>query len=772
MRTDSTRLLIVRTAGRTVDLVAGSSVVVGRAEECDLVVEHPEVSRSHLRLQRADDHVLAFDLDSRRGTWLDGERLSGVRHLPVPSEVRLGAHGPVVRVEAGPREPTPRHTGAPHHALAETGDMLIVGRGPDCDVRVPHDMMVSQRHARVVLEAGGAVVTDLDSHNGTFVNGQRVSRAPLGVRDELSVGRHRFRLRGGMLRPRSDDGQVTFAARGLGFTLRDGRALLDDISFSLPRHSLLAVVGPSGAGKSTLLSALTGRQPPSQGHVLYNGRDLHARLDELRDRIGLVPQQDIVHGPLSVRAALRAAADLRFPADADPEEKEARIEEVVAELGLTAHIDTRVSALSGGQRKRASVAMELLTKPPLLFLDEPTSGLDPGMDKQLMGTLRELADSGRTVIVITHSTESLELCDRVLFLAPGGRTAFFGPPEEALDSIGTRSFSAAFHKVEHEPEAVVAAFRSSMLHRSMVETPLDTLDRQRSMSKASAPAPAVSPVDRRRTAWHQIRTLVRRQARVMLADRGFVGMSLAMPFVIALLALLVPGGQDLAAAIDPVAASGQPQQVLLVLTLGAIFIGLASSIRDLVGERAIFVRERAVGLGPTAYLSSKVAVLGGVAMAQCLVMLALVAALRTLPDGGVLLPGAAGAGMELAVGLCATALTCTVLGLLISSLLRSAAQVMPVIVVLVMGLLVLSGGLFGFGDRELLDRASWLAPSRWGYASLAATVDLNAVGHSPDDTLWEPSGWGWVRDLVVLAGMAMVLALGCRWRLGRPYPER
>ena len=191
------------------------------------------------------------------------------------------------------------------------------------------------------------------------------------------------------------------------------------MSFPVGEKCLLAVVGPSGAGKSTLLNALTGQRPADQGTVLYDGRDLYRDYAELRQRIGLVPQDDILHAQLTVRRALAYAAELRFPQDTAKAERQARVDEVIARTGPRQRADQPIHSLSGGQRKRVSVALELLTKPSLLFLDEPTSGLDPGMDRSVMHMLRGLADDGRTVIVVTHSVLSLDVCDRLLVLAPG-----------------------------------------------------------------------------------------------------------------------------------------------------------------------------------------------------------------------------------------------------------------------------------------------------------------------------------------------------------------
>ena len=215
--------------------------------------------------------------------------------------------------------------------------------------------------------------------------------------------------------------------------------LLDHVTFPLGERCLLGVIGPSGAGKSTLLGALTGIAPATGGNVLYDGRDLYKSYAELRHRIGLVPQENILHTQLTVRRALEFAAQLRFPRDTSKQERKRRIDEVLGELALTAHADTRTSALSGGQQKRVNVALELLTKPSLLFLDEPTSGLDPGLDKSVMEQMAKLAHDGRTVIVVTHSVANLNLCDRLLVLVPGGKIASSARPPTACGISASRT---------------------------------------------------------------------------------------------------------------------------------------------------------------------------------------------------------------------------------------------------------------------------------------------------------------------------------------------
>ena len=335
--------------------------------------------------------------------------------------------------------------------------MVTIGRDPANDLVTADDPRASRRHAELRLRPDRSwELRDLDSHNGTFVNGERTDRAVLSDGDIVSVGNHVFRFRDGQLEEfsYSDDTSLDVA----GIKVRVGNTtLLDDVAFSIPSRSVLAVVGPSGAGKSTLLRAMTGFAAPDEGTVRFASRDLYASYDELRNRIGYVPQDDLVHPQLTTRQELEYAGALRLPPDLGQQGLLERVNQVTHELGLTPRADLQVAKLSGGQRKRVSVGIELLTQPALLFLDEPTSGLDPGNEHQVMSVLRQLADGGRIVVVVTHATQSLDLVDRVLFLSRGGKMAFFGPPAAALDYFarhGVRGGYAEIFRVLENPGEV------------------------------------------------------------------------------------------------------------------------------------------------------------------------------------------------------------------------------------------------------------------------------------------------------------------------------
>lgn len=410
----------------------------------------------------------------------------------------------------------------------DLGRVMRIGRALENEL-VVSDLQVSRHHAEFHATPDGRFeIRDLGSHNGTYVNGMPIAKggsALLGPNDIVGVGHSTFRLVGDHLEEFVDTGEVSFSARHLTVTVDGGKQILKDVSFGVPEKSLIAVIGPSGSGKSTLLKALTGYRPANQGDVLYDNRNLYKQFAELRQRIGLVPQDDILHKELTVKKALKYAAKLRFPADTTGEEREARIDEVLRELKLDIHKEKKVTSLSGGQRKRVSVALELLTKPSLIFLDEPTSGLDPGMDRDVMQLLRGLADDGRTVLVVTHSVAELAICDKLLVMAPGGSVAYFGPPEEALNFFGYETWADVFSAFENYRDYDWAGRWKGSQHYQMYAADIDAVAPQ---SANVTPPQAMKPP--KPQGWFsQLSTLVRRYVSVIVSDRGFLALTVILP---------------------------------------------------------------------------------------------------------------------------------------------------------------------------------------------------------------------------------------------------
>ncbi|WP_231995840.1 ATP-binding cassette domain-containing protein [Mycobacterium sp. 852002-51163_SCH5372311] len=647
-------------------------------------------------------------------------------------------------------------------------DQLVVtiGRAPDNNV-VLDDLLVSRHHA-VLRRAGDQwELVDNNSANGTYVNGNRIDQAVIGPDDIVGIGHQLLHLAGGGLVEYVDTGDVSYEASNLRVVTGKGKVLLSDVSFALPERCFMAVVGPSGAGKSTLLGALTGFRPAGNGEVRYDDRNLYQNYAELRHRIGFVPQDDILHTSLTVRRALNYAARLRFPHDVSAAEREHRIDEVLSELGLTAHANQRIDSLSGGQRKRTSVALELLTKPSLLFLDEPTSGLDPGYEKSVMQTLRGLADDGRSVVVVTHNIAQLHMCDRLLILAPGGRLAYFGPPQQALHYFNCSDFADLFNLLEHDTDTDwTGRFNTSALKQA--------LSGPHPAHKAPQPgAERPSKPVAQQSAFAQFATLCRRYLAVIAADRQYSLTLLLLPMVLSLFAYAPPGKSGLSIAKAMESKSMQPGQILTVLIFGGALMGCTASIREIVKERPIYQREHGIGLSSIAYLASKLAVLTVLVTVQALILGFLGTAFRLPPDQAAVIT--AWPRLELALAVVAVAVVSMLIGLLVSAMIGNADRGMPLLVLVALSELVLCGGLFPVNGRIPLEQLAWLSPSRWGFAMGASTIDLNdllqMVGKEVDP-LWKYSSDSWLFAATVCAVQAVVLVILIAVRLKRLDPHR
>ncbi|KAA1244412.1 FHA domain-containing protein [Mycobacterium simiae] len=760
--------LELRAAGRTWHVTPNRVWTIGRGTDADVRLDNPRVSRNHAVLEPTPTGWVLVN-HSSNGTFLAGQRVERVT-IDQPLMVLLGSasSGQLVELHPSTTSPPGETTAARAPTAVHAIDQLVVtiGRGPDNNV-VLNDLLVSRRHAMLRRTGSQWELVDNNSANGTYVNGNRIVRALIGPDDIVGIGHQLMRLSGGRLVQYVDTGDISYQASNLRVVTKKGKVLLADVSFVLPQRSLLAVVGPSGAGKSTLLGALTGFRPASGGAVRYDDRDLYDNYAELRHRIGFVPQDDILHTPLTVRKALNYAARLRFPQDVSAAERQQRIEEVLAELGLSTQADQRIDSLSGGQRKRTSVALELLTKPSLLFLDEPTSGLDPGYEKSVMQTLRSLADDGRSVVVVTHNIAHLNMCDRLLILAPGGRLAYFGPPQQALSYFHCTDFADLFTLLEHDKATDwTARFNASPLAAAFAPPPAWW----RPPHPGAAPA-ATKPVAQQ-SAFTQFAVLCRRYLAVIAADRQYSVFLLILPLLLSLFAHAVPGkaGLSLAKAIE--LRSTQPSQLLVLLIIGGALMGCAASIREIVKEQAIYRREHGIGLSGGAYLASKLVVLTALTTAQGLILGFLGPALLPPPDQSVVLPWPT---LEVAVAVVAVTVVSMMIGLLISALIGNADRGMPLLVLVVMAQLVLCGGMFGVRGRPPLEQLAWLSPSRWAYAMAASTVDLNDLRRTAggdQDPLWNYQVSSWLLAAGACLVQAIVLVILIAIRLERLDPQR
>ncbi|MHB8664613.1 MAG: ABC transporter ATP-binding protein/permease [Acidimicrobiales bacterium] len=497
--------------------------------------------------------------------------------------------------------------------------------------------------------------------------------------------------------------QAILRIEGLVVRAPDGTVILDEVSFAVPAGSLVAVVGPTGAGKTTLLNALTGMAAVDRGRILLDGVDLAAGGEQARRRIGYVPQDDALHGPLGLRRTLDYSATLRLPPSVNGDQRASRVAGVLAELGLTGQAHLPVDALSGGQRKRASVAIELIAEPDVLILDEPTSGLDPGYEKAMLGTLRELADRGRTVLTVTHSLQALALCDLALFVAPGGKVAFYGPPADALRYFGSSDAADVFLVLDREQaEPWKDRFRRHPAYARYVDTP---------STEPGGVAAAIAG----RGWFSQFSVLVRRYIDLIRADRRQLLMLLLQGPVLGALLWGVVAPR----ALTHHGASPEAVTVAVFVVISSAWLGASNAVREIVKERRILRRERGGGLSVSAYVASKVAVLGSLTMIQTAVLAAIAVSRQHISGPGAVLPNAT---LELMVTAAVTGLAAVSMGLLLSAIVNTPDKALSLLPIALVGQLVLSGAWVKVLGTPGMHQLADVTAARWGVQAFEATV--------------------------------------------------
>ncbi len=723
---------------------------LGRDPEGEVVIDAAAavVSRRHAEIKKAGEQFFISDLKSFNGTLVAGKRITETVQVFDGDEIQLGAGGPLLRLidrahpapakrPAQPGVPSPSQALIPSAfgqiaAMAERGTIvstgtgslqpttqpgaqpqllarlsfdthpqLSVGRAPDNSLRLD-GLQISNHHARFARDNSGSVsVEDAGSTNGVYVNGERISgRRAVQLSDVIQIGPF-------VLQADATQGVAVYDTRSKTridciniakvVTNRSGGGtirLLDDVGLTIQPNEFVGLLGPSGAGKSTLMDSLNGMRPATSGYVLINNLDLYRHLDSLKQSIGYVPQDDIIHRELTVYRTLYYVARLRLSRDVSTREIDQIVNEVMDVTGLSERRDVPVGQLSGGQRKRVSIAVELITKPSVIFLDEPTSGLDPATEEKIMKLFRQIAESGRTVVLTTHAMENVKLFDKIVVLMRG-KLVFYGAPQEALAHVKAESFKDLYDKLEGPIDQQTAAlpplppnatksqkqarkqqreqiseqvaedwkhkFQATEAYRRNVVEPLALLPRD---GRAAAPAKRrKSPVD----AVRQWGTLTRRYLEVLSRDKFNLLILFGQAPIIAFLTYLVVGSKS-------------PRDFpYFMLALVSIWFGTSVASREIIRERAVYARERMVNLSLLPYVASKLFVLALIVSLQCLLLFG---SLKFLHYAGLMnLPGWA---IPQVIIILLTAMVGLALGLFISAMVKTsemATSLVPLILI-------------------------------------------------------------------------------------------
>lgn len=723
-------------------------ITIGRdGASADIALDFEKISRIHGRFLLLPDGLYYQDEDSLNGTLIvDNMRTFRLHHT---SERVLVTESSFFKIGSEDHYflffVRKNHADRGWKKIALNTKPLTIGRSHSNDVVLLHPS-VSKRHARVGMYEGQPHIQDMDSHNGTRVNGDPIyGRVRLRDHDVIEILDYQMIYCKGMLFYLTSVEGVHLVVEDLNKSVNNGRKkLLQHIDLEIKSNDFVAIIGGSGAGKTTLMNAISGFDRQCSGKIYFSGNDLRKNFSNLKDLIGYVPQQEIIYENLTLHNMLYYTAKMKLPPDMDKKEIEARITEVLKMVELSEHASTFIRKLSGGQKKRASIAVELLADPKLFFLDEPTSGLDPGTEENLMLLLNHLSKTrDKTTVIVTHTTQNLHLCDKVIFMGPGGHLCFYGSVEQAKMFFQTDSLVNIYNLIAKDPLMWAEQF--------------DKIMREERQQGKGERGPA-KKVKRNKTAnMRQLGVLTKRYAELIWNDKMRLAILLLQPVVIGILLKLVSNDEVFSIYEDT-------QTMLFCLSCASIWVGLFNSIQEICKERSILKREYMANLRLPLYTLSKFMIQFLLAAAQAFLLTIVFAISQGEYPKGIWLDPYI---FEIMLTVLLTILASMAMGLLISAVVKTGDKAMTLAPFVLIVQLLFSGILFKLkGAAEYI---AYLTVSKWSVESMGSILDLNSLTlrmqkeipileHEAQD-IYEHTGIHVLSHWGILAGMTLALTV-------------
>jgi ABC-type multidrug transport system ATPase subunit len=717
-------------------------ITVGRSPQADL--ETPSglgfISAQHFELRQDAQGFTITDLNSTNGTLLNNQPLppNTPVNLPHDSIIRIGDDNLGISISftfSNPAGYTPQVSGFVAAAPAMTMQVykpIIIGRLPENDIHLDAPD-ISRSHAEIRQDGEQYFIRDLNSRNGTYINGKRVTTAEIFEGDLIQIGSFLLTFQDGEVTPYQSSG-MRVDVSDLSKTISDRRGtfrIIDEINMSVLPREFIAIVGGSGAGKTTLLNALVGIRP-GEGQVQLNGHDFYQEYEHFRAQLGYVPQNDILHTSLTVNKALDYTARMRLPASVSKEEREKRISAVLETVNMNSDKtrQNRVSRLSGGQRKRISIASELIADPKLIYLDEATSGLDPGLEKKMMHTLRRMADEGRTVVLITHATNNIVQTDHVAFISQG-KLVFFGPSPEALEFFEVDDFADIYGRIDKKGDEWRNVYENDKPenHERYVAA---RKENALAMPERELPKIRFGLGDLLRQFW----VLTQRAFSVLFSDPVSLALMLLLLPLTGTLQLVIGSREiltgDPGILANPVEAAktltesyipfAKMNTFIFVMGLEAVLTGLFVPSNDLVKERSIYLRERMVNLKVLPYLLSKAAIYSIFVVIQVVLYLLILSLGVDFPEQGLLFNGT----VELFITLFLTMMAGITFGFIISAVSRSTEMAIYILTMMLFFQFFFAGTVFDLRGNTF-EPLSYLTTTRWSLTALGVTVDIPEI---------------------------------------------
>jgi ABC transport system ATP-binding/permease protein len=676
-------------------------LVVGSGNESQIKLDNNRISRNHLQIIYDDKGILNVqDLGSTNGTFLNGIKIDENKILQHKDKLQLaGLNDVLIVVE----KPNLNHVTGENYDLInklKSKNRILLGRDPGCDIILNYNT-ISKQHASISKSKSTKnpndnvyFIEDLNSTNGTFINGKKIRGiTELSIHDKILIGRFQLSL-GGQVKNLNEELAIT--ALGIEKTYLNGVTALKKMDLSIPSKSIIAIMGPSGCGKSTLLKSLNGDSPPTKGKVYLFNQELSKNWQYLKTQVGYVPQDDIVHQQLTVNQSLFYTAKLRLEniSDLDIDNK---INEVLTDLNILDKKNNLISNLSGGQRKRVSIAVELMTDPLIMFLDEPTSPLDPQTVEDFLGILRKLSEKGTTVLMVTHKPEDLEYMDEVIFMAEGGNLVYHGDTKKYKDYFNVKTAVSVFSQISGKSS-------KSWISKYLNPRPLSNTTSSTSFTKSSSETSMLE----------QFYWLTRRYFTIKINDKVNSLLMLFQAPIIAILICLI--FKQITSA------------VLFMIAISAIWLGTQNAAREIVSEMAIYKRERMFNLYIYPYIFSKISVLSFFSVIQSFIFIMIL----TINYNGSNVMVDLNSPVYLFFWMVFLSISATFLGLLLSSLVKTGERAMTILPLILLPQIMLAG-LVAKVSNGIVEFISYFTLSRWGVEGFNI-IQKNIVENFPDFT--------------------------------------
>lgn len=680
-------------------------ITFGRNAANDVVLKSSLVSNYHGYLMVDQGKYIIHDNNSTNGLYFKKNKISN--HILADGDtIKIDdIHNPMekgVSLMFGTNEIVSTWKQLQFNGQAE----ILIGRDESCDICLNH-VSISKFHAKIVLEEGTYYLYDNGSTNGVSVNGELISKKHrLQEKDQIIITNSKLIFTTKQISYYCFTKGISVDAVDIVKSVKTKQGNLnitDHVSLAINPGEFVAIIGGSGAGKTTFMNCISGYNRATSGQVLVNGEDLYHNYEVLKSMIGYVPQQDIVYDNLTLFSMLDYTARLRMPEDTTQVERKRRVQEVIDIVELSGREETYIKALSGGQKKRASIAVELLSDPNLFFLDEPSSGLDPGTERTLMKTLKHMTAGGKTIVLVTHNTLNLHLCDKVIIFGKGGKLCFCGSPTDALHFFDVDNFVDIYNMVTED-----AVLWSNKYQQSAYQSKPRKFEKKK---------PSTKEKKNKKSTLKQTVILSKRYLRLMINDKQRMLLLLVQAPLLAFLLSFVANGKQFE-------QYEMTKSILFALSCCAFWIGILNSIQEVCKERVILKREHMTGLKLFAYVSSKFTVLGCLCLLQSALLVGVFAAMVGLPKEGLFLPVI----IEIFITTFITALSATGMGLVVSCLFKNADRAMTVAPILLMPQILFSGLVFSLSG--ISEKISYIVTCRWAMEGYGTIANLNSLSLS------------------------------------------